>query len=333
MTVSKQIFGNLNTIYDCCTVLCHIQFFLGCSGIIKHNHHNYKSNRKSLLYTWLAVISFTVGLTGTMFIKLQDPSVYKLDSLIKSIIYLEVAMSVFMYLVTVLTMLSNITTHLELYRHLHDLDTKLVKKFSCKLNYEKLIKKHIVLVTSVAIIYITVIVAAVSQASHGQEFIVNLVAGLAYTAVTGGPHLNGYAQMNMAEILSIRFRLLQKLLRRKVICSSKLTAKQQIENLRCLIDMVQEYHNCIRSINKVFSFGLVTTMLHDFTLTTSELYLIFGGSAAGNPAASSLIFYVAICMLLPLYKMTIAPIYCDKAIKEVIFLALSFYLCYSEDRG
>ncbi|XP_065369131.1 putative gustatory receptor 57a [Calliphora vicina] len=315
MAVLRRFFSNPNTIYDCCKVLCLILFCLGCSGFTKQrDRFNY--SRKSLLFTWMAVCWFVGSLMGCIYVKLQDPQVENLDSLIKSIIYLEIGMSTFMYLTTVISMLFNMDTNMQLYARIQHLDEKLLKQFPCKLNYEKLMRKHVLLLFSVAIIYITVVVAAVSQASHGQEFVVNLLAGLAYTAVTGGPHLNCYAQMNMAEILSIRFRLLQKLLSKQVVCSPRLSISQQVECLRGLISLVQEYHNCIRKINKVYAVCLASTLLHDFTLTTSEFYLIFGGSSKNTQRENSLIWYVAVCMILPLYKMTIAPIYCGKAVHE-----------------
>ncbi|KNC31149.1 putative gustatory receptor 57a [Lucilia cuprina] len=315
MAVLRRFFSYPNTIYDCCKVFCFILFSLGCSGFTKHGDR-FQYNRKSLFITWLAVCWYLGSLMGCMYVKLQDPQVENLDSLIKSIIYLEIGMSTFMYLTTVISMLSNMDANLQLYARIQYLDEKLLKEFPCKLNYEKLMRKHVLLLFSVAVIYMTVIVLAVSRASHGQEFVVNLLAGLAYTAVTGGPHMNCYAQMNMAEILSIRFRLLQKLLSKHVVCFSRLSVPQQVDCLRSLISLVQEYHVCIRHINKVYAVCLASTLLHDFTLTTSEFYLIFGGSSKNTQRENTLIWYVAVCMILPLYKMTIAPIYCDKAIRE-----------------
>ncbi|KAM7345098.1 gustatory receptor 57a [Cochliomyia hominivorax] len=315
MGVLKRLFSNPITIYDCCKVLCLILFCLGCSGFTKQQDQ-FKCNRKTIFFTWLAVIWYVGSLIGCAYLKLQDPQVKNLDSLIKSIIYLEIGMSTFMYLTTVISMLANMDTNLQLYGRIQYLDERLSKKFSCKLHNEKLMKKHVLLLFSVAVLYITVIVAAVSRASHGQEFVVNLMGALAYTAVTGGPHLNCYAQMNMAEILSIRFRLLKKLLTKQIICASGLSKNQQVECFHSLITFVQEYHNCIRQINKVYAICLASTSLHDFTLTTSEFYVILGGSSNNTARESALLWYVALCMILPLYKMTIGPIYCDKTIRE-----------------
>lgn len=257
-----------------------------------------------------------ISLVACVYVKFQNTQVENLDSLIKSIIYLEMVVCIFMYLTTVVNMYTNMNKNLKLYATIQNLDEKLLKEFSCRLNYSNLKRKLFFNLAVFIAVYITIITAAVSQATTGLDFLLNLLAGLAYTAVTGGPHLNCYAQMNMAELLCIRFRLLQKLLTKEVVCSAKLSKSQQLGFLRSLISFVQEYHNCIRQINDVYSVSLATTMLHDFTLTTSEFYLKLGSKKA--PRENVLICLLTACMILPLYKMTAAPFYCDKSEREVI---------------
>lgn len=313
-----SIFGRLwkrpQSIYDCCRLLCHIQFFLGCSGIRSYSDV-YLCDWMSLTYTFVAVVSNVSALLVTAYVKFQDPYFVDMDSLIKSIIYLELGMSLLMYVVTTTTMVARVRTHLDLYKRLNDLDRVLVLEFGCDMNYGVLIQKHLLFLLFTTTIFVTIIALGVSRATHLQDLVINLLAGLAYSFVSGGPHLNFYIQMSLAEVLTVRFRLLQKLLMVKIPGGSVAEETRRRHRLQKLIDLVQQYHDCIRLTNRIYSRSLVTIMLHDFTLTTSELYLIFGGLTGSG--SSVLIYFVLLGLVLPIYKMSVGPWYSENSITEV----------------
>ncbi|XP_075167984.1 gustatory receptor 57a [Haematobia irritans] len=304
-----------NSIYDCCRLLCGLQFFLGCSGI-RSRFGKYTCDWISLMYTPVAMICIVGVLLITAYVKFQDPYFVEMDSLIKSIIVLELGMSLFMYLVTGVSMMARTSTHLQLYRSINELDGILIRKFHCNMNYKTLVKRHVIFIMFTNLIDLAIIILGASRATNLKDLAVNIMAALAYSFVTGGPHLNFYIQMNFAKILAIRFRLLQKLLKSqwKIRSPHELDESRHVERLQLLIDLVQRYHDCISLTNRVFSMSMVIIMLHDFTLTTSELYLIFGGLTGSG--SSALIYFVLLGLVLPVYKMTVGPMYSEKSITE-----------------
>ncbi|XP_073844860.1 gustatory receptor 57a [Musca autumnalis] len=310
MSVLHRFRKKPQTIYDCCRLLCQLQFILGCSGV-RSRANKYVCDWISLSYTALAVGTILATLAVTAYVKFQDPYLVEMDSLIKSIIYLELGMSLFMYVTTSTTMVAQAETHLQLYKRINELDQVLIREFGCHMNYKVLIKKHLQLLCFTSIIYCVILVLGITRASDWKNILLNLLAAVAYSCITGGPTLNFYIQMNFAEILGIRFRLLQKLLQAK---TSNMDECRIVERFQQLIDLVQQYHDCIRITNQIFSKSLIIIMLHDFTLTTSELYLIFGGLTSSG--SNALIYFVLLGLVLPIYKMSVAPLYSENAIKE-----------------
>uniref|UniRef100_A0A1I8NR27 Gustatory receptor n=1 Tax=Stomoxys calcitrans TaxID=35570 RepID=A0A1I8NR27_STOCA len=314
MSLLRRSGRSPNSIYDCCRLLCHLQFIIGCSGIRSKSREKYICDWISLGYTLLAIIAIVGILLVTAYVKFKDPYFVKMDSLIKSIIYLELGMSLFMYVVTGVSMMLQSSTHLRLYQSVHELDRILIRDFRANMNYKVLMKKQRFLLIFTNVIYNTITILGATRATNLRDLGINIMAGLAYGCVTGGPHLNFYIQMNFAEILAIRFRLLQKLLQVKLKPAAGIDERKIEQRLQLLVDLVQKYHDCIALTNRVFSVSLVIIMLHDFTLTTSELYLIFGGlTGAGSRA---LIYFVLLGLVLPIYKMTVGPVYSENAIAE-----------------
>ncbi|XP_061389929.1 putative gustatory receptor 57a [Musca vetustissima] len=309
--ILHRVWKKPQNIYDCCRLLCQIQFILGCSGIRSSGGSGkYVCDWISLSYTALAVSCTLATLGLTAYVKFQDPYLVEMDSLIKSIIYLELSMSLFMYITTT-TMVAEAKTHLQLYKRINDLDLLLIREFGCNMNYKVLIMKHLQLLGFTTAIYLIIIVLGITRATDWRNMILNLLSALAYICITGGPTLNFFIQMNFAEVLGIRFRLLQKLLKSK---PPNIEEGKLVEHFQKLIDLVEKYHDCIRMTNQIFSKSLIIIMLHDFTLTTSELYLIFGGLTGSG--SNALIYFVLLGLVLPIYKMTVGPVYSENAIKE-----------------
>lgn len=98
--------------------------------------------------------------------------------------------------------------------------------------------------------------------------------------------------------------------------------------IRQVVAMIQELHDLIVEINQVYALSLGTAMAHDLAISTSELYILFGQSVGmgggyqtdddyrNQEMRQKLLGYVALCMIPPLYKLIIAPFYCDRAVTE-----------------
>ncbi|XP_037941885.1 putative gustatory receptor 57a [Teleopsis dalmanni] len=142
------------------------------------------------------------------------------------------------------------------------------------------------------------------------------MGAMCYCLITGSINFNGYAHMNLAEIIKIRCRLLQKILNKEFIDYKFSESNLRELRLQRAVEIWKELQQIIREINRVYTLSLLFTLAHDFMLTTSELYMVFGRTIAGQNTSYYLLSYVVMVMLPPLYKMIMAPIYCEETIKE-----------------
>ncbi|XP_016946771.1 putative gustatory receptor 57a [Drosophila biarmipes] len=322
-------FGEPKTVFDCARFICIIQFLLGCNGFGTRGSH-FRISRWRRIYS-LSVATFAlIGLFGSLSVLLAADDVKerleKADGLVLSIAVLELVMSTLVFVATVISLQIAAHRHLGIYLKLAALDYRLVSDFGANLNYRKMLRKNIVVLGLVTLIYLVAINCAAIQVTSGHRPLFLLFA-LCYTIVTGGPHFSGYVHMTLAEMLGIRFRLLQKLL-----CPEFLKwrfPQTQVRELRIrqVVSMVQELHLLVQEINVVYGFSLWSAMAHDLALSTSDLYILFGQSLgigqdqqdedeAEQGYRYRLLFYVTLCMFPPLYKLLIAPFYCDRTIRD-----------------
>ncbi|EDW85910.1 uncharacterized protein Dwil_GK23312 [Drosophila willistoni] len=319
-------FPEPNTFYDCVRFICDIQFFMCCNGFF-HLEISLWSRIYSIVFAFLIIF----GLFGSLVFIMLDGDlrsrVLEMDNLVLSIVGLELVMSTMVFVVTMMTLQLSAWRHLSIYTRMAKVDKRLIRDFGANLNYRKLLRKNVVLLTIISLLYVGAITRGLALISGGQQILLILVAALCYIVVTGGPHFTGYIHMRLAELLTIRFRLLQQILNRNFLNWKFPKPQIRDQRLREAVEMVQELHYLIVEINEVYSLSLWSAMGHDFTLSTSELYIIFGRSVGIDPTEGAdpddlsngtriVLAYVALCMLPPFYKMLIAPFYCDRTVQE-----------------
>ncbi|KAH8372818.1 hypothetical protein KR009_005389 [Drosophila setifemur] len=325
-------FREPETLYDCASFICGLQFVMGCSGFYGRGSH-FKISRRRRIYSLAVAGSALLGLFGSLTALLSDEDVrghlFASNKLVPIIAVQELGLSTMVFVVTVLSLQIAARRHIGIYIRLAAVDSKLMRDFGANLNYRKMLRKNITVLAIVTLIYLVAINSAAIQVASGHRGLF-LIFAFCYTVVTGGPHFTGYIHMNLAELLGIRFRLLQQLLDIKFL-RWRFPEKQVSKELRIreVVAMIQELHNLILEINRVYAFSLWSAMAHDLAVSTSELYIIFGhsvGMGGGSQPSEEgdedqdsryqLIGYVALCMITPLYKLLVAPFYCDRTIRD-----------------
>ncbi|XP_017051083.1 putative gustatory receptor 57a [Drosophila ficusphila] len=323
-------FREPETVFDCASFICGLQFVMGCNGFWGQIGTNFKITRWRRIYSLTISIVALMGLYGSLSVLLKAEDikerVRKADNLVLSIAVLELFMSSLVFVATVSSLQLYAHRHLKIYLSLAALDCRLVSDFGANLNYRKMLRKNVAVLAVVTIIYLGAINCAAIQVGSGHRALF-LISAMGYTIVTGGPHFTGYVHMTLAEMLGIRFRLLQQMLSPKFLEWRFPQRKVRELRIRQVVSMVQELHYLVQEINAVYAFSLWSAMAHDLAMSTSELYILFGrsmgvlGSAQNESeedqgSSFQLIGYVALCMLPPLYKLLIAPFYCDRTVSE-----------------
>ncbi|EDX07956.1 putative gustatory receptor 57a [Drosophila simulans] len=318
-------FREPETVFDCAGFICILQFLMGCNGFGIRGS-NFRISRASRIYSMSVAIAALCCLFGSLSVLLEAEDVRerlaKADNLVLSISALELVMSTLVFVVTVISLQVFARRHLGIYQRLAALDSRLMSDFGANLNYRKMLRKNIVVLGIVTIIYLMAINSAAVQVASGHRALFLLFA-LCYTIVTGGPHFTGYVHMTLAEMLGIRFRLLQQLLKPEFLNWRFPQLHVQELRIRQVVSMIQELHYLVQEINRVYALSLWAAMAHDLAMSTSELYILFGQSVGigqqneeENGTGYRMLGYVALVMIPPLYKLLIAPFYCDRTIYE-----------------
>lgn len=318
-------FREPETVFDCAAFICILQFLMGCNGFgIRRS--TFRISWASRIYSMSVAIAAFCCLFGSLSVLLAEEDIRerlaKADNLVLSISALELLMSTLVFGVTVISLQVFARRHLGIYQRLAALDARLMSDFGANLNYRKMLRKNIAVLGIVTTIYLMAINSAAVQVASGHRALFLLFA-LCYTIVTGGPHFTGYVHMTLAEMLGIRFRLLQQLLQPEFLNWRFPQLHVQELRIRQVVSMIQELHYLIQEINRVYALSLWAAMAHDLAMSTSELYILFGQSVGigqqneeENGSCYRMLGYLALVMIPPLYKLLIAPFYCDRTIYE-----------------
>lgn len=316
---------NPKTLYECISLISRLQFVACCSGFFQRGGR-FVLNRYTRLYSLscasLAVLGLAACLYGLLQNQLLQQRVLRLDKLVLSIFSVELIISTIVFMISVLSLQSKAEQHAGIYKRLAEIDRRLMRDFGANLCYGKLYRKNVLLLCFLGVVYLSAVITALVHGTRGRQLALVLPAALCYFLITSGPHLSGYVHMTLSELLRIRFRLLQRILNPKFLVKRFGRGHLCERRLRSLVHIVTELHYIIDEINAVYSISLGSAMFHDFTLTTSELYIIFsramgGGAGGGDKEKASIsLSFLIICMLLPFYKMLISPVYCNQCVDE-----------------
>lgn len=310
-----NFFTEPTNIFECLLFIQWQQFVLCCNGFCRL-HGRYIINKWTAFYSLGFAGCAVLGLSYTIYAKVnnveQEKRISALDNLLLSIVCLELVMSTCVFLITAVSMQYQARRHIAIIERINALDQRLIQEFGANLNYRKLMRKDIIVMAVITAAYFGAVNSAIIQISEG-DWPLTFMGTWCYAVITGGPHFSGFVHMNTTEVLRIRFRLLQRIIHRDFLLLRFPDVVLRERRLYGAIDLVKEFHEMIREVNAVYMLSMISALAHDFTLTTSELYMIFGS----KNFSPKILFYVILCMLPPFYKIIMAPIYCHKAIAEV----------------
>ncbi|XP_055844747.1 putative gustatory receptor 57a [Episyrphus balteatus] len=271
------------------------------------------------LYSFSAPIGIVLCLVMGTFIIRTSPKYTKyfeeMDNVLMFVIFMNLTLAVVSFLYNMITMQGKNNEHLRIYEHLEKIDAKLVHEFHANMHYEKIALK-ISVVFYVFLTYGNVVnIVVISYWSQGNLKTVYLIT-FCHTFMLSGMHMIVYSFMTVADLIRIRFRLLQKLLNPGYLQRHYSDSDVRAYKLTRAIEIYRELYRVIDELNSVYGFCLLSCLAHDFTLATSLFFLMFGQAASLDEVDGKHLSFVFLLLLPPAYKMFMMPIYCTMSLNE-----------------
>lgn len=302
---SNFLCQHINSIYECVALLCYGQFLLGCTGFTKVGN-DFVLNHWTRLYSYIYALCIYLGLIYSLYSQLASILI-QLDGLLLSICLLELCMSSVMFIGTTMSMQFNAMSHLQLYSKLEKLDLRLRRNFHCKPSYKQVtcwnFMVEVLFVVSNVVIVTCITLQLYAYYADVMQFLCIFMGVCCYCLMLASCQFNGYAFMTMADLLSQRFELLHK-----ELANLKKSPTANWLKLKEAIFIMQDLHLLIPQVNCIYKWSLLTALAHDFTLSTSELYLIFSAAVGSKIISPNTMVYIVVFMLPMLSKMFIMPL-------------------------
>lgn len=306
------------SIYQANAIFTSMQFLTACNGFWYHNRR-YVVNRWTLLYTIalpnVILLALMLSIYQLFNDTIQRERIKAMDQLKLTIYALELLMTPVNHVIVMYLMLRKVRDHIALYERLDALDQQLIREFGVNLNYHKLLQNNLIQTTILTMLHYSAITWTIVHEVPDRVAQACVFVFL-YLLSISGPNWTCYLHAGFAQILRVRFRLLQKLLNADFLLTNFPELHICEVRLQCLVGMVRSFHEIIDDINNVYRAALVAVLLHDFTLVTNILYMLFGHSI-GKTDDGIFFAYGAMWLIVPLHKFISTPNYCSKAIEEV----------------
>ncbi|XP_011196820.2 putative gustatory receptor 57a [Zeugodacus cucurbitae] len=313
----RYLFYRPRSIYQSIALFATVQFLTACNGFWYHNGR-LTFNRWTILYTIATPIVILLALLLGLYQLLSDPiqreRIEMMDQLKLTICAVELLMTPLNLVLVMCLMLWKVCSHIALYDRIDVLDQQLVREFGVCLNYHKLLHKNLIKALILPAVHYSAVTWTIV---HEVPDNVLQACGFVflYLFSISGPNWTCYMHAGFAETLSIRFRLLQILLNADFLLANFPELRICEARLQCLVGMVRSFHEIIDDINGVYRATLVAVLMHDFTLVTNILYMLFGHSI-GKGDVGIFFAYGAMWLIVPLHKFITTPIYCSMAVEE-----------------
>lgn len=314
--------SRINNFLECINYLNEVQFFFSVICIRKIGL-KYKSTKLSRFLNIFWVVSSVLLMYGGIAIKLSVPQFSQrlrdMSPILLLVAFLEFSLACTTSLVTCVSMMAYRTDHIDLINQFESMDQVLKREFHCQMNYEKLVKKNILVASIFIVYYCIACVCSIIQLVEG-DYVLMMIIALCYMYLTMGPHASGYSHVNYAEVIKNRFRLVNKLLTAEYLIAKFPGHDERNSKVFILFQMYKDLYKRIENVNYIFGPYLVTSLLHDFFQIISQLFIVLAIDHGDNGQA-----FIYICFIIPpVYKMIATPRYTSAAINEV---SLSIVFC------
>lgn len=281
-------------------------------------------NHWTILYTitlpsaiWLALLLSVYQLFND---PIQRERIETMDHRKLTICALELLMTPLNHILVMFLMLRKVCDHIALYDRLEALDQQLIMEFGVNLNYHKLVHRNLIKAVILPVVHYSAVTWTTVQEVPDRVAQACVFVFL-YLLSISGPNWTSYLHAGFAEMLRIRFRLLKKFLNPDFLLANFPEPRICEACLQCLVSMVRSFHEIIDAINDVYRAALAAVLLHDFTLVTDILNMLFGHSI-GKSVDGIFFTYGVMWLIVPLHKFISTLIYCSRAIVEVSWRAL-----------
>lgn len=199
---------------------------------------------------------------------------------------MEFLFTSFAYLVILIVSDLNKWKQMAFLNRVNRIDKQLMKQLNIDLEYEKLRRSNILSMCVIAILYVVIIsidaIIIIDNSILFELSSLGLVLNYLLDVTTSG--LCSFTYINYIEIVRVRFVKLNATI--KSILSRKLDIEgndklktlitlQKTNEILCLTRFYKDLCSCIIDLNGIFGVIMVVTICHDFTLITSQLYLMF----------------------------------------------------------
>ena len=306
----------LKNIYECLAILSTIQFVFGTLSFRKVRM-KFVTSALTTIYTQTIQIIAIAGIIIGIYWKISSPEhstiLRQISPLVLFIGAMEIVVSMISFLITTTSLHIYRRQHIQLLDRLDAVDRQLISEFNVNMNYHKMVRKNVGVVTILMSYYILSTMSLLIQLAE-NDYLNMLNIAIWYTIITVGPHSCSYGHMNSADLIRIRFRLLQKLMKPEFLLKRYADSRIRTSKLKCLVGVYKELFGIIEMLNLVYGPSLLSILLHDFTLTTSEFYILLWKTADSD---SNVILAVLFFMISPVYKIVCSPLYTHFSIVEV----------------
>lgn len=312
-------------IHQCFQWIYFLLHYTGCLGFKLRNGVELYYNKWFTWYCYIIRVILLSGFIGGFVVKIQDDELYQamighLSPVVKFILCFECSISTVTYLNVVFMMDCSRQKHLYFANKLQKLDEQMLKDFpAIRWNYHKSARKYNPLTVLMYSYYTVVSFIYIFNLAHcACGFISSLSIALTYSCVTGVPGFVGFLFVGNMDLLRIRFRLIQKLIRQYFTAPSK-SQRKNIEDLRkfqSLLYYFKEYTRLILTLNDVFGLVAAAGIFHDFTIITNMGYLVCSKALESKSPWYEYTFIIL--FIAPrIYKVFMTAIYGYTAQKEV----------------
>ncbi|XP_055918338.1 putative gustatory receptor 57a [Eupeodes corollae] len=319
MAVAKKPKKPCRNIYEALTLMV-LALYVFCYVRFYKKGDRFRSTASMYIYSLSVPVLISMGLVWGTFSIRTSPKYIKyfqeMDTVLMFVVLMDITVAVMSFLFNAINMQGRSRRHLHIYEHLERIDVQLMEEFKAKMCYEKIAFKISIIFWVFLVYGVTINSAVISSWSQGDLFKMYIIT-FCHTFIIFGMHMIVFSFMTVADLLRIRFRLLQKLLAPAYLRRHYVDQDVRMSKLRKAVQIYRELYEVIDEVNSVHGVCLVSCLAHDFTLGTSLLYLMFGRSSNLTVAGDLHLFFGVFLLLLPpAYKMVMTPVYGMMSWKE-----------------
>ncbi|XP_055844376.1 putative gustatory receptor 47b [Episyrphus balteatus] len=260
--------------FQCFRSILNPFFFTGCLSFRLNDQHKLEISFWTIVLTYfyrlIGLGSFITGWTYKVYSHQYSKTILELSPLLQLLGILELAASILAYINVSISMEFNKQMHAELFNKAYELDKVFIEKFDVSFNYGKEIRRNI-LNTRFLMLFCGVYCPICFISMDPDWYVVLMAFG--YAMCTLGPLSSSVTHINLMNFLRIRFELFGSVFQ-KYFSVDLNENKEKQRHFVLLINHYRKYCELIHVVNSVYGHAAVVNYLHDFTQTSSIVFVL-----------------------------------------------------------